>query len=89
MVYNYIFINTIDVNEREVEHELEKNPYVTEINPSVVEETAMADPILENYNVIAKIEAESEDDIKKIVKSQISTISGVEHIKIYSKPNVP
>ncbi len=85
MVSNYILINTIDVDEREVEHILKKHPNITEIEPSIVEHTAMADPLFENYNVIAKIEADSEEDIKKIVESDISNIQGIQQVRIYSK----
>lgn len=85
MVYKYVLIDTIDVNEREVENALKKLPNITDINPTVVEETAMADPIFENYNITVKVEAESNDEIEKIIESDIKKLSGIKNIKTYMK----
>jgi len=85
MVYRYVLLDTIDVNEREIEHTLKKNPKITEINPTIVEETAMADPMFENYNLAIKIEGDSIEDIENIIKSEIQNIPGINHIKTYSK----
>lgn len=85
MVYKYVLIDTIDVNEREVENALKKLPNITDINPTVVEETAMADPIFENYNIAVKVEAESNDEIEKIIESDIKKLSGIKNIKTYMK----
>jgi len=85
MVHRYVLINTIDVNEREIEKTLKKHPNVTDINPTIVEETAMADPIFENYNLTIKVEADSYKDIENIIKSDIQNLSGIKNIKTYAK----
>lgn len=85
MVYRFILIDTIDVNERDVEHALKKHPNVTEINPTIVEETAMADPLFENYNLNIKIEADTDEDIDNIIKSDIQELPGIKNIKVYTK----
>ena len=88
MISKYLLINTAEVREREIEHDLKKHPNIVDIKASIVEETAMADPIFENYNVIAKIEAESNEEIIDIVENELSKLPGIESIQIFSKPKV-
>lgn len=88
MAHRFVLLNTDDGLERKIESVLEKNPYVSDINPSVVEETAMADAFFENFNIVIKIEADSYEEIDKIIQSEIKPIQGIQNMKIYSKPNL-
>ena len=50
-----------------------------------MEETALADPFFEEYDLIAKIEAKSPLELIKIIDGKIHTIDGIEKTKIASK----
>jgi len=83
-----VLIDTIDVNERDVEHELKKHPNISEVEHAAVEDTAMADPLFENYNIILKIEADSIKQIEDIVDSDIRSLPAVNNVQLFSKPKM-
>jgi DNA-binding Lrp family transcriptional regulator len=85
MVYGYILIGTKNSYEHEVSDELSRLDEVVDVEPLLVEETALADPFFEDYELIAKIKAENSKDLKKIVDDKIHTIHGVEKIKVASR----
>ena len=85
MVYRYVLLDTEELNEREITHALKKNPMVTEINPTIVEETAMADPLFENYNLTIKVEGDSLEEIENVINSDIQNLTGIKNIKMYTK----
>ena len=87
MIYKYILIDTKEAEERAIEDKLEKHPNIVDINPLVIEETAKANPFFENYNVVIKIKAKSIEEIQNIIHSDLKPIPGINHMKIYSKPN--
>jgi len=74
--------------ERDIEHELKKHENIEEIDTTVVEQTAMADPLFENYNMIVKIAASSEEKIDRIIKSDIKSLDGVKEVKLTSRPKI-
>lgn len=74
--------------ERDIEHELKKHENIEEIDTTVVEQTAMADPLFENYNMIVKIAASSEKEIDRIIKSDIKSLDGVKEVKLTSRPKI-
>ncbi len=74
--------------ERDIEHELKKHENIEEIDTTVVEQTAMADPLFENYNMIVKIAASSEEEIDRIIKSDIKSLDGVKEVKLTSRPKI-
>lgn len=86
MIYKYVLIDTIDVNERDVEYELKKHPNISHVHHAAVEDTAMADPLFENYNIILKVKADSLTEIEDIVDSEIRSLPAVKHVQLFSKP---
>jgi DNA-binding Lrp family transcriptional regulator len=86
MVFGYILISTKNTYEHKVEDELSRIDEVVDVEPLLVEETALADPFFEEYDLIAKIKAKNSTDLKKIIDDKIHTIYGVEKIKVASKP---
>jgi len=74
--------------ERDIEHKLKKHENIEEIDTTVVEQTAMADPLFENYNMIVKIAASSEEEIDRIIKSDIKSLDGVKEVKLTSRPKI-
>ena len=85
MVFGYVLIGTKNSYEHEVADKLSRLDEVVDVEPLVVEETALADPFFEDYELIAKIKAKNFKDLKKIVDDKIHTIYGVEKTKITSK----
>ena len=88
MVFGYILISTKNTYEHKVEDELSRIDEVVDVEPLLVEETALADPFFEEYDLIAKIKAKNSRDLKKIIDDKIHTIYGVEKIKVASKPKL-
>ncbi|MBS3748235.1 MAG: hypothetical protein KGY67_00865 [Candidatus Thermoplasmatota archaeon] len=48
----------------------------------------MADPLFENYNMIVKIAASSDEEIDRIINSDIKSLDGVKEVKITSRPKI-
>ena len=88
MVFGYILISTKNTYEHKVAKELSRLNEVVDVEPLLVEETALADPFFEDYELIAKIKAKNSNDLKKIVDDKIHTIYGVEKTKVASKPKL-
>jgi len=85
MVFGYVLIGTKNSYEHKVANELSRLDEIVDIEPLLVEETALADPFFEEYNLIVKIKANNSQHIKKIVDDKIHTIYGVEKTKITSR----
>ena len=88
MVFGYVIIGTKNSYEHEVADKLSRLDEVVDVEPLVVEETALADPFFEEYELIAKIKADNSKSLKKFVDDEIYTIYGVEKTKIASKPKL-
>ena len=88
MVFGYVLISTKNSYEHEVADKLSMLDEVVDVEPLLVEETALADPFFEEYELIAKIKAKNFKDLKKIVDDKIHTIYGVEKTKVASRPKL-
>ena len=86
MVFGYVLISTKNSYEHEVADKLSRLDEVVDVEPLLVEETALADPFFEEYELIAKIKAKNTKDLKKIVEDRIHTIYGVEKTKVAVRP---
>ena len=86
MVFCYVLISTKNSYEHEVADKLSRLDEVVDVEPLLVEETALADPFFEEYELIAKIKAKNTKDLKKIVDDRIHTIYGVEKTKVAVRP---
>jgi DNA-binding Lrp family transcriptional regulator len=91
MVYimnGYILISTKNLYEHEVSEELSKLDQIVDVEPLLVEETALADPFFEEYDLIVKIKADNFNGFKRFVESEIHKIYGIEKIKFVSRPSL-
>ena len=86
MVFGYILISTKNTYEHKVAEELSRLDEVIDVEPLLVEETAMADPFFEEYDLIAKVKADNSRNLKEILDDKIHTIYGVEKTKVATKP---
>ncbi|MFA5771880.1 MAG: Lrp/AsnC ligand binding domain-containing protein [Thermoplasmata archaeon] len=66
MAVGFVLISTAPTKEREVYKELTKIPDIVEIHP-----------LFGEYDIIAKIEADSFDKLGKIIVNRIRSIRGV------------
>lgn len=85
MATDYVLVSTKNSFKHEVADKLSKIEGIIDVEPLAIEETEMADPFFEDFDLIAKIHLDTTDDIKKIIHEKINTIQGIEKIKIYSK----
>lgn len=88
MVFGYVLISSKNSYEHEVADKLSMLDEVVDVEPLLVEETAMADPFFEDYDIIVKIDTKNSKTLKKIIHDKIHTIYGVEKTKIVSRPNL-
>ena len=88
MAFGYVLISTKNLYEHEVAVKLSKLNKVVDVEPLIVEETALADPFFEEFELIAKIKVKNSKEIKKFVDDNIHIIDGVEKTKIVSKPKL-
>ena len=88
MVFVYVLIGTKNSYEHEVADKLSRLNEVVDVEPLLVEETALSDPFFEDYDLIAKIKVENSNDTKKIVDDNINSIYGVEKTKIASRSKI-
>jgi DNA-binding Lrp family transcriptional regulator len=88
MVFGYVLISSKNSYEHEVADNLSRLDEVLDVEPLIVEETAIADSFFEDYNLIAKVKVDNTKNLKKIVKDKIHTIVGVEKTRIISRPNL-
>ena len=84
MVSSYVLISTENTYEHEVARKLSMLDEVVDVEPLLVEETALADPFFEEYDLIVKIKAPTQSQIKSIINDKIHTMLGVNKIKIVS-----
>jgi len=82
MVFGYVLISTKNSYEHEVADNLSRLDEVVDVEPLLVEETALADPFFEDFDLIAKINVKNSNSLKKIVDDKVHCILGVEKIKI-------
>ena len=85
MVFGYVLISSKNSYEREVADKLSKLEEIIDVEPILVEETAMADPFFEDYDLIAKIKVTDSNNLKKILHDKINSIYGVEKTRILSR----
>ena len=85
MVFGYVLIGTKNSYEHEIADNLSRLDEVVDVEPLLVEETALADPFFEDYDLIAKVKTKNSEGLKKIVDDKIHTICGVEKTKILSR----
>jgi DNA-binding Lrp family transcriptional regulator len=86
MVFSYVLIGTENTYEHEVARKLLRLDEVVDVEPLLVEETALADSFFEDYDLIIKIKAPTQNQIKSIINDKIHTMLGVNKIKIVSTP---
>jgi DNA-binding Lrp family transcriptional regulator len=85
MISGYVLISIKNSYEHEIADKLSLIEEVIEVEPLLIEETALADPFFEDYNLIAKIKANNSNEFKHIINEKINSINGVEKIKIASR----
>jgi len=85
MAFGYILIVTKNSYEHEVAEKLSRLDEIVDVEPLLVEETALADPFFEDFELIAKIKTKNSKDLKNIVDNKIHTIYGVEKTKVASR----
>jgi len=88
MVFGYVLISAKNSYEHEVADKLSRLDEIIEVEPLLVEETAMADPFFEDFDLIAKIKSNNLKSLKKIVDDKIHTIDGVDKTRIVLKPKL-
>ena len=88
MVFGYVLISTKNTYEHEVAGKISRLDEVVDVEPLLIEETALADPFFEDYALIAKIKADNSKILKKIVDDKIHTIYGVEKTKLALRPKL-
>jgi len=85
MATDYVLVSTKNSFKHEVAEKLSRVEGIIDVEPLAIEETEMAEPFFEDFDLIAKFHVDATDDIKKIIHEKINTIQGVEKIKIFSK----
>jgi len=85
MVFGYVLISSKNSYEHEIADKLSRLDEVIDVEPLIIEETAMADPFFDDYDLIVKIKAVDSKDLKKVVEDKIHSIRGVEKTKVASK----
>jgi DNA-binding Lrp family transcriptional regulator len=88
MVYGFVLLSTKNSYEHNVAEKLSLLEEVVDVKQLLVDETALADPFFEEYNLIAKIKIDSPKQLREIIENKIHKINGVEKIKIASKPKL-
>ena len=88
MAFGYVLISTKNTYEHQVADKLSRLDEVVDVEPLLVEETALADPFFEDYDLIAKIKTSNSKNLKKFADDKIHTIHGVEKTKIASRPKL-
>ena len=85
MLFSYVLISTKNSYKHEVADKLSMLNEIVEVEPLLVEETALADPFFEDYELVAKIKTKNSKDLKKILNNKIHTIYGVEKTKVVTR----
>jgi hypothetical protein len=84
-MYKYILISTHNSYKHKIAHEVSLIDEVIDVEPLLTDESSIADPFFEDYNLIAKIEVNEPDGAEKIVHEKISKLEGFVKSKIISK----
>lgn len=87
MVFGYVLVSLKNSYEHEVADKLSMLDEVVEVQPLIVEDTALADPFFEEFELIVKIKAKNSKDLKKF-EDKIYNINGVEKTKVITKPRL-
>jgi len=82
---SYIMISTKDIQRNDIRKKISRIDGVIAIDPLIVEESALADPFFEEFNLIAKIKKNTMDDITRLVNDKILPIDGVIKTRITRK----
>jgi DNA-binding Lrp family transcriptional regulator len=85
MTVYYILIDTKPSFEHHVSKLLKDEKSIMEIDPLIVEETAESDPFFENYDLLAKIDANDYKSLLETIDTVIKPIDGVNHVKILTR----
>ena len=85
MVVGYVLISSKNSYEHEIAVKLSLLDEIVDVEPLIGEETAIADPFFEDYDLIAKIKLDGSKNFNKFVDDTIHSITGVEKTKIVSK----
>jgi len=88
MMFGYVLISTKNSYEHEAADKISRIDEVIDVEPLLVEETAMSDPFFEDFDLIAKIKAYNLKSFKKVVDEKIHTIIGVDKTRIVLKPKL-
>jgi len=88
MVFGYVLVSSKTSYNHDVADKLFRLDEVVEVEPLLVEETAMADSFFEDYDLIVKVHANDFKNLKKIVDNKICSIHGVEKIKVVIRPKL-
>ena len=87
MVFGYVLVSLKNSYEHEIADKLSMLDEVVEVQPLIVEDTALADPFFEEFELIVKIKAKNSKDLKKF-EDKIYNINGVEKTKVITKPRL-
>ena len=87
MVFGYVLVSLKNSYEHEVADKLSMLDEVVEVQPLIVEDTALADPFFEEFELIVKIKTKNSKDLKKF-EDKIHNINGVEKTKVITKPRL-
>ena len=85
MTVYYVLIDTKPSFERHVSKLLKDEKSILEIDPLIVEETAESDPFFENYDLLAKIDANDYKSLLETIDTVIKPIDGVNHVKTLTR----
>ena len=87
MVFGYVLVSLKNSYEHEIADKLSMLDEVVEVQPLIVEDTALADPFFEEFELIVKIKTKNSKDLKKF-EDKIHNINGVEKTKVITKPRL-
>jgi len=85
MASGYVLISTKNSYEHEIAKKLLLIEEIVDVEPLLIEETALADPFFEDYNLIAKIKADDSENLRKIVDQKIHSFNGILKTKFVTK----
>jgi DNA-binding Lrp family transcriptional regulator len=88
MVSGYVLISTKNSYEHEIANKLSLIEEVVDVEPLLIEETALADPFFEDYNLIAKFKVDGSKNLKEIIDKKIHNINGVEKTKLVTRSKI-
>ncbi len=86
MVVRYVLISTKNSYEHKIADTLKRIEEVVDVEPLAVEGTMLVDPFFEEYDLIAKLNAQRSSEIQDIINNKIRSIYGVDKIKVVSRP---